>query len=192
MCATGCTPFATKALTEAPETPRLMTLGAFDGHRLASAILAETNRVRASFGLSPLFPHPVLDAAAAEQSAYMALSTETQHSNPFPGESDVGARVGKLGLTAGHVAENVIMMPALRPEGEEPREYTYTAFAALLVDAWMNSPHHRANILEPGFDYLGCAAQLGRGFAPADQRVYADQVFFLPIRDQRLEVNPSR
>jgi uncharacterized protein YkwD len=169
-----------------------MAIGGFDKAALSDAIFAETNRVRANFGVRPLNPHSVLAAAAAEQASYMALTTEAQHDNPFPGEGDAGDRVAKRGLTTGHVAENVIMMPALRPEGDVPREYTYGEFAALLVDAWMNSPPHRVNLLSPDVSFLGCAAELGRGVSPSSPRVYADQVFFAPARDQRPEVNPSR
>ena len=88
-------------------------------------------------------------------------------------------RVAKEGLDTGRVGENVIMMSALRPDGAPPRGYTYAEYAALLVDAWMNSPPHRANILNPSFTYLGCAAQLGKGVRNGNDEIYADQVFLL-------------
>jgi uncharacterized protein YkwD len=161
-----------------------MLLGNFEPLQLSAAIFAETNRVRAAFKLPILAPSQILDAAAGEQAAYMALDTQAGHDNPFPGEHDVAERVATEGLDAGRVGENVIMMSARKPDGAPVRAYTYAEYAALLVDGWMNSPPHRANILNPNFTYLGCAAQLGKGARNGDDRVYADQVFLLPMPGQ--------
>jgi len=40
--------------------------------------------------------------------------------------------------------------------GKEIFPYSYYEFAKVVVDGWMNSPGHRANILNPDFEYLGC------------------------------------
>ena len=40
--------------------------------------------------------------------------------------------------------------------GTEIFPYSYYEFAKIVVDGWMNSPGHRANILNPEFVYLGC------------------------------------
>jgi uncharacterized protein YkwD len=36
--------------------------------------------------------------------------------------------------------------------------HTYNSCAESLVDSWMHSPGHRANILDSDFIYLGCGA----------------------------------
>ncbi|WP_338867931.1 CAP domain-containing protein [Spirosoma sp. SC4-14] len=38
--------------------------------------------------------------------------------------------------------------------------YTYAAFARYAVQQWLHSPHHRANLLNPMFTHVGCAARL--------------------------------
>jgi uncharacterized protein YkwD len=169
---------------KATPADRVITLRNFDRALLARAIFDESNRVRAAHGV-PLMAHePALDAAADEQAAHMALVLRAEHGNPIPGEHDVTERVARAGLSGALVAENALMMPARRPAGAVDRDYTYAAYAAFLVDAWMDSPGHRANLLNPDFRFLGCAAQLAHGVLPGDQRVFAVQVFFAPYPDK--------
>jgi uncharacterized protein YkwD len=163
-----------------PAADQVMSLDNFDHALLSRAILWETNRVRIGHELPPLATSAALDAAADEQATYTALSLMAGHANPIPGEHDAGDRTLRQGLHPKRVAENAIMMPAHRPPGEERRNYTYGEYATFLLEGWMNSPDHRANILDPRFTYLGCAARPGRGFGSRDQRIFAVQVFFLP------------
>jgi uncharacterized protein YkwD len=171
------------SLTLAPRDPafdKQMVLESFDHALLSQAIFWETNRVRIGHGLPPLAALAALDAAADEQATYAALSLVAGHENPIPGEYDAGERTAKQGLEPKRVAENVIMMPAHRPQGEERQDYTYGEYAAFLLEGWMNSPGHRANILDQRFTSLGCAARPGHGFGTRDQRIFAVQVFILP------------
>lgn len=163
-----------------PEADQVMSVDNFDHALLSRAIFWETNRVRIEHGMPALAALAALDAAADEQATYTALSLKAGHDNPIPSEQDVAARVLGQGLHAVHVGENAIMMPAQNPQGEERRDYTYAEYAAFLVEGWMNSPGHRANILDPRVRYLGCAARPARGFGSRDQRIFAVQVFFLP------------
>jgi uncharacterized protein YkwD len=151
-----------------------------DDGLLGRAIFAETNRVRAARGLRPLAPSPALDSAADEQAMFMALMCRAEHGNPFPGEETVAERVARAGLSGSRVAENALMIPAQPPPGSPQPDYTYAALADRLVDNWMNSPVHRAILLDPGYTLLGCAARIGRGVAAGDRQVFATQVFFLP------------
>lgn len=41
-------------------------------------------------------------------------------------------------------------------DGKEFFPYTYSEMAQSVVDSWMNSPGHRANIMNPDYRYLGC------------------------------------
>jgi uncharacterized protein YkwD len=169
---------------KADPADRVMILGDFDHALLARAIFDESNRVRAVRGAPPLAHDPALDAAADEQAAHMALVLRAEHENPVPGELDVTERVARSGQSGALVAENVLMMPARRPAGAADRDFTYASYAASLVDAWMNSPGHRANLLNPDFGFLGCAAELAHGVRPGDQRVFAVQVFLAPFPEK--------
>jgi uncharacterized protein YkwD len=40
------------------------------------------------------------------------------------------------------------------------RPYTYASYARYAVQQWLNSPHHRDNLLNPNFTHVGCAARL--------------------------------
>jgi len=180
--AMGCAQATPHAAARASKpASQLISLDEFDHMRLARAIFGETNRVRAEHGVSPLAPSPALDGAADEQASYMALMLSMEHGNPIPGEHSVADRVAHAGLDALRVGENLIMVPAQRPAGSAQPDYTYAAFASLLVDKWMDSPAHRATLLDPGYTHLGCAARLAHGVLSGDNRVFATQVFFLAL-----------
>ncbi len=164
---------------QAGPASRVVSLENFDGALLASAILEETNRVREANGVAALSHSTQLDAAADEQAMHMALVLRGEHANPIASEHTVVERVENTGFRAELVAENLIMEPARRPVGSPERDYTYSALAAFLVEGWMNSPGHRANLLDPRFTDLGCAARFAHG-TPGDERVFAAQVFGLP------------
>jgi uncharacterized protein YkwD len=38
--------------------------------------------------------------------------------------------------------------------------YTYAGYARYAVKQWLNSPHHRANLLNPLFTHVGCSGRL--------------------------------
>jgi uncharacterized protein YkwD len=176
--AAGCTHLRPPVASPAPDMA--MALDRYDEAQLSRAIFDETNRVRVLHAEKPLTPDPGLDAAADEQAAYTALALQAGHTNPFPGEMNVAERVTHQNVDVAHVGENSIMMPALRPQGSNPPYYNYREFAAMLVEAWMNSPEHRENLLSDRFTELGCAARLGHGMRPGDFRIFAIQVFARP------------
>ena len=39
---------------------------------------------------------------------------------------------------------------------------TYAVLARSIVNGWMNSPHHRENILNPQYTYMACSARLSK------------------------------
>jgi uncharacterized protein YkwD len=168
------------AVRRDPALERVMSLDGFDPALLSRAIFEESNRVRVAHGSPPLGHLAALDAAADEQATYLALTLSVGHTNPFPKEHNVGERVVHEGLAPASVGENAIMMPARRPPDAPNRDYTYAAYAAFLLEGWMNSPEHRETLLDRKFTQLGCAARLAHGFRQGDQRVFALQVFFLP------------
>jgi uncharacterized protein YkwD len=179
--AAGCShlgaPATAPSVAQAPDVP--MVLSSFDEAQLSRAIFDETNRVRVLNGLKALDPEPGLDAAADQQAAYTALALKAGHDNPMPGGRNAAERVQHQNVPVIKVGENSIMMGALRHEGANPY-YGYREFAALMVDAWMNSPEHRENILNERFTELGCAARLSHAFRQGDFRIFAIQVFARP------------
>ncbi len=139
---------------------------------LADALRVETNRVRRDYGLAPLQASRALEAAAADQASYMALMQQAGHGNVFRGQATVLDRVLRHGLRPVSVSENVAAKPA-RSEGTP---LSSAALAARLVAAWLDSPGHRANLLDPRATHLGCAAHIARVLGRADY-VFGVQVF---------------
>ena len=139
---------------------------------LTAALLTETNRVRREHGCRPLRSLPELNAAADDQAAFMALTLHAMHGNPLRGEATVPERVRRHGLEAVIVAENVASQPVAPAAGPS----ACAAIAADLVESWMNSPGHRANLLSHNFTHIGCAARIAPGFGTTEY-VFGAQVF---------------
>jgi uncharacterized protein YkwD len=113
------------------------------------ALLDQTNADRARFGLSPVaFDPPALKVArlrAAAQTSDSALS----HYNSL-GELAFIGLLADAGVGYTLAGENLARAETASP-GVVPR----------LAEALMNSPLHRANILEPSFNRLAVGAASG-------------------------------
>ncbi|KAJ1928382.1 hypothetical protein IWQ60_002104 [Tieghemiomyces parasiticus] len=94
-----------------------------------SKMLDLVNTQRGQSGLSTLQYSSDLEQAAQSQCQYQSNSQTMTHSNP---EGDVGKRLSNLGVRWSYVAENVA-------EGQKNEDD--------VMNSWMNSPGHRANIL---------------------------------------------
>jgi hypothetical protein len=104
----------------------------------AEQILILVNQRRAEEGLRPLRIQSQLQAAAQGYAEYMARTGVFSHtgrdgSTPF-------SRMAAAGYRGTLMGENIA------------RGFNT---AASVMDAWMNSPGHRANILNPGYTDLG-------------------------------------
>lgn len=189
--------------TVSATSPRLrdaITPQMLDGPRLAAAIFHATNRVRAQLHLPAFKWRTSLNRAADIQATYCALSLTAGHDNPVPDLATSMDRVKYVGLTPLFVAENAALLPMLDvvaqhgvverldPDGmhyfdgataEPVHWHTYQSFAAKVVDAWMQSPGHRANIVNPSLRYLGCSGRTGRLVSGVDV-IAAVQVFYTP------------
>jgi uncharacterized protein YkwD len=98
-------------------------------------ILALVNEARVSNGLSPLLRIDTLDALALEHSQNMAKTGVLSHDG-----FDTRADSIERSLGSSYVGENVAM-------GYES--------AKAFVDGWLNSPGHRANIMNPSYRRTG-------------------------------------
>ncbi|WP_037671893.1 CAP domain-containing protein [Streptomyces afghaniensis] len=105
---------------------------------VAAAVTDLTNRERTRAGLPPLAADPLLTAAAQAHSADMVARDFYAHT--APGGSQPWDRAAAAGSTRRSIGENIACGQ------RSPAE---------VVEGWMNSPGHRANILKPGFTHLG-------------------------------------
>ncbi|MFH9009526.1 CAP domain-containing protein [Streptomyces afghaniensis] len=105
---------------------------------VAAAVTDLTNRERARAGLPPLAADPLLTVAAQAHSADMVARDFYSHT--APGGSQPWDRAAAAGSTRRSIGENIACGQ------RSPAE---------VVEGWMNSPGHRANILKPGFTHLG-------------------------------------
>jgi uncharacterized protein YkwD len=153
----------------------------YDHALLSAAIFKETNRVRKACGVPHLEPLRPLDEAADAQASHMALMMRAGHSNLVPSEHTITDRVSRVGVYWTRIAENVLMEPA-NGFADNEREPTYTSLAEFLVNCWMNSPEHRANLVDPNFTYLGCGARISHG-GRGEEFVFASQVFVLRVSE---------
>lgn len=173
---------------------------AFDEARMSGAIFAETNRVRAQLGLKAFGAEPKLDDAAETQALIGSVFRPPSHTNPFPLIATPLDRVKFAGLNPEVVAENIAQLAiyvlpngatiyymkqdrTLRDThtGQPVQTHTYASFARTVVDAWMNSPGHRENIVNAKLRFLGCAAKISHS-QDGIAMVFAVQAFYTPKR----------
>jgi uncharacterized protein YkwD len=128
-----------------------------DSNRYADEVFRLTNAARAAQGVPPLKRDPRLDRAAANFSKYMGEAGFTAHVGPDRVPPD--QRITNQGYNWSWWAENIAW---------DHR----TPHAA--VNWWLNSPAHRANILDPNLKDLGV------GVAIVNGRVYVTQDFGTP------------
>lgn len=100
-------------------------------------LLAAANQERAARGLQPLHRDPALARAAAKHAEQMAAHGGISHQ--FAGEPELTERGANAGVAFSLIEENVAESPD----------------AAAIHQMWMNSDHHRANLLDPSIDAAG-------------------------------------
>jgi len=172
-----------------------------DPDLLAAAVFHASNQQRLQARALRLWDDPRAREAAARQAALIASLGQVQHTNPLPGEASPHSRLQASGLTALRVAENLALTPILAvPEDGsysvddtagrrilvDPRSgkalpyRTYGEVAAAIVQQWMESPRHRANLLSRQVSGMGCAVRFAR-LATGMEVVYAVQILFDPL-----------
>ncbi len=106
---------------------------------VAGQLFALGNQARAAQGLRALKWDPALAAAALNHCVRMAAEGNISHQ--YNGEPDLSQRAGQAGAHFSFLEENVA-------EGYAP---------AAIHQAWMHSPGHRENLLNPTVDRVGVA-----------------------------------
>ncbi|MEY2247950.1 sigma-70 family RNA polymerase sigma factor [Streptomyces sp. BF23-18] len=109
-------------------------------------VVALVNKERAAAGCGPLTEDPQLEDAAQAHSDDMAARDFFEHTNPDG--ADPGERITAAGYRWSTYGENIAM-------GQQT--------PAAVMDSWMNSPGHRANILNCSFKNIGVGVHKGSG-----------------------------
>jgi len=123
------------------------------------ATLCLVNRERTRRGLPPLRENSLLSAASLEHSRDMVRVGYFEHTSA-DGRT-VGDRLRAIGYSrrvSASARENIAY-----GVGEE-------GTPAAIVQAWMHSPGHRADILRPAFTEIGIGIALGAPEVPADEQ----------------------
>jgi uncharacterized protein YkwD len=171
-----------------------------DKDLLSAAIFHATNRVRVQFNLPGFEPLPKLNEAADIQATIGGVLIPPAHTNPFSAFATPLDRIKFVGLHPDRLAENIALLPAydidlaldvgVKMEGPKRTfinpatgavldHATYGQFAETAVAAWMGSPGHRRNILDPKLKFLGCSVRWVRSVYGADM-IFGVQEFYTP------------
>lgn len=146
--------------------------------RFDNKILELVNNERANAGLDSLSIDSQLDQAANLHTDEMAQADRLSHQ--LPGEPELNERV----LSAGYEGEIVV-------ENTAAGEGTLLTTPEEVVEGWMNSPVHRANILNPELTHIG----VGYNNSPNENKalgdfdVYWTQVFGAEGKSDSLAVD---
>jgi uncharacterized protein YkwD len=146
---------------------------------LDAAIFFEVNRVRAFYGRHTCRHSRALERVAASYSREMAGRNFFGHYDIYDsGERTPSERMTAVGVAPGFLAENIAIAfgirykegsPVIPPGGDEKEfrdfrtaevipPHSYNSFAAAVVEGWMQSDPHRANILDERVKFLGSGA----------------------------------
>jgi uncharacterized protein YkwD len=161
---------------EAPN--RRIDLTQIDYPLLHASIFYVTNEERVKNGLSVFSWSEPVEKAAYSHALDMVNFEFYSHTSTVPGKEKPRNRLNLQGINPTSVAENISYRAGIlyeygkkvaRPKtpgnysyvegaGEIIPFHTYQSLAREVVQAWMDSPGHRKNILNPVYDYLGCGA----------------------------------
>lgn len=123
----------------------------------AQTLFESANHERAAHGLAPLKWNESLTGAARQHAVRMAAQNTLSHQ--LPGEAGMVDRASQAGARFTTLAENVAQGPSVESLQQE----------------WMNSPPHRANLLNAQFDSVGIAV------AERDGVLFAVEDFSLAV-----------
>src|SRR6202140_4470501 len=105
----------------------------------AQSLFGSANHERVAHGLAPLKWSATLAGAARHHALRMAARNTLSHQ--LPGEPGMAGRASQAGARFSSLAENVAEGPSTESIHQQ----------------WMNSPTHRANLLDPQLDSVGIA-----------------------------------
>jgi uncharacterized protein YkwD len=127
---------------------------------LEQAVVDLTNQVRLQHGLPPFQVNSQLVTAAQTHSGDMARLNTMAHTLSGVAQPDLQTRAAAVGYNYSWLGENIAFGYPDAPS---------------VLNAWMNSPEHRANILDPNYTQVGVGMAWSNGGVP-----YATQEFGRP------------
>lgn len=150
-----------------------------DTYKIEQLVFERVNQVRRLNGLHELKWDPLLANVARNHSLDMAINNFFSHINP-KGE-DPTKRAAKAGISTKRRVGNVIYIGVGENIGKVPKGnvegYGYVGspedVAEAAVQMWMNSPGHRANILDKNYIFIG----VGVVYDPEEDAYYLTQDF---------------
>ena len=107
-------------------------------------IIAATNNVRDVYQRHPLSNHPALQLAAVNKALQMSENSEFAHH--LSGDTSIWSAVEQSGYQYRSLGENLAV---------------HFTQADSVVDAWMNSPAHKQNLLSENYDDIGVGVAAG-------------------------------
>lgn len=147
------TPSATKKSVPTPRRSAPPAKASASAPKVAAApattvaqVVALVNQERATAGCGPLTEDAQLEKAAQAHSDDMAARNFFEHTNPDG--ADPGQRITAAGYRWSTYGENIA-------QGQQTPE--------AVMESWMNSPGHRANILNCAFKNIGVGVHKGSG-----------------------------
>lgn len=165
-----------------PRSQQTLILNKPDTLLLDVALFQATNEARRLAGLPILQYDRALYQAARLHAESMIAHGYTSHDNLYDlTETTLLKRIQKQTNRYNWMAENVgqyqtidtpdwygVRFDARKQQYEyldaqtkqRYKPYSYAAYARYAVTQWLNSPHHRANLLNPQFTHVGCAGRL--------------------------------
>ena len=111
-------------------------------------MLQESARARRAAGVDALVMHDGLTRAARDHAAELARRAELDHSSTDPNRRTLAQRIRLEGVRSfRRIGENLgaVLNPLIEPGRQ-------------VIRLWLESPGHRANLLEPTFDRTGVGA----------------------------------
>lgn len=161
------------------EAYRILDPRDIDYSLLHAAIFYITNEQRENHGL-PAFEYSFkIELLAADHARDMARLGFFSHQSKIRNKRKLRDRFQIQGLNPNLIAENISSTAGLDYEyGKQVRPpqvpgefiyankhdpvppHTYISYAKEVVRLWMDSPGHRANILNPSFKKMGCGSQV--------------------------------
>ena len=169
---------------------------------LEKAIIFYSNRARTKYGRAGCRLHEKLRQAARAHSHEMARLNYFAHESPVKKNRLLKNRFTNAGITLTNtmIGENIGVDYFLKiakipfhtrivngetnyynaKTGKPIRNQTYREFARSMVDNWMESPHHKENILEKNFTHIGIG--VASGTFNSLKALYVTQLFQGPVK----------
>ena len=118
---------------------------------LNAAIFYSTNLQRIKYKKKPFIFSKHLTKVAQDHSEDMVKYKFYSHTSKVKDKKTMSDRLKLVGITNAFLAENIFDFFLKSP--------TYWSLAQGLVNGWMESKGHRANILNKNYEYLGCGSK---------------------------------